>query len=158
MNLPLRLDHGFFLLMAAGILIFTVVASPSSWYLYPPLLVLLGIVLHVTRAWKDRVFYILCAGQPLVIALSAVLVWAGLFAVWMLAGIVLAALGMLASVVDRRTYAAFCGAALVIAAGIDASGHVLLPLLVTGGLTAGFAMVYTVREYRFRKQYAGAPP
>jgi len=158
MNLPVRNDHGFFLLLVAGVLIFTLVARPPSWYLYLLLLVVFGIVLHATRTWKDRIFYILCAGQPLVIALSAVLVWAGLFAVWMLAGIVLAALGMLASADDWRTYAAFCGAALVIAAGIDASGHVLLPLLIIGGLTAVFAMVCTVREYRFRKQYTGAPP
>ena len=55
---------------------------------------------------RERVFYILCAGQPLVIALSAVLVWAGLFAEWILAGIVLAD-GMLASRNDWLTYAAF---------------------------------------------------
>jgi len=158
MNLPVRNDHGFFLLLAAGVLTFTVAAFPPSWYLYPLLLVLPGIVLHATRTWKDRVFYIICAGLPLVIAVSAVLVWAGVFVVWMLAGIVLAALGMLASVDDQRTYAAFCGVTLVIAAGIDASGHVLLPLLIIGGLTTVFAMVYTVREYRFRKHYTGASP
>ncbi len=158
MNLPLRLDYGFFLLMAAGILIFTVTASPSSWYLYPPLLVLLGIVLHVTRAWKDRVFYILCSGQPLVIALSAALVWAGLFLVWTLAGIVLASLGMLESGRDWQSYAAFCGATLVIAAGIEASNHVLLPLVIIGGLTVLFAAVQTIREYQFRKRYTGANP
>ena len=158
MNLLLRKDIGFFLLLAAGVLIFTVIVQPPSWYLYPLLLALPGIVLYVTRTWKDRVFYILCAGQPLVIAVSAVQVWAGLFAVWMLAGIVLAALGMLEPGDDLLTYATFCGATLVIAAGIDASGHVLLPLLIIGGLTAVFAMVFTVREYRFRKQYIGAPP
>ena len=158
MNLPLRLDYGFFLLMAAGILIFTVVASPSSWYLYPPLLVLLGIVLYVTRTWKDRVFYILCAGQPLVIALSAAQGWAGLFIMWMLAGIVLATLGMLVSGRDWQSYAAFCGATLVIAAGIDASNHVLLPLVIIGGLTSLFVAVQTIREYQFRKRYTGANP
>jgi hypothetical protein len=158
MNLLPRLDYGFFLLMIAGILIFAAAVSPSSWYLYPPLLVLLGIVLHVTRTWKDRVFYILCAGQPLVIASCATLVWAGLFVVWMLAGIVLATLGMLGSGRDRQSYAAFCGAALVIAAGIDASNHVLLPLVIIGGLTSLFAAVQTIREYQFRKRYTGANP
>jgi len=158
MNLPVRKEDGFFLLLAAGVLLFTVAAFPPSWYLYPLLLVLPGIVLHVTRTWKDRMFYVICAGQPLVIALSAALVWAGLFAVWMLAGIVLAALGMLGQGDDLRTYAAFCGATLVIAAAIDASDHVLLPLVVLGGLIALCAAVQTIREYRFRKQYAGAPP
>jgi len=158
MSLPLRLDYGFFLLMVAGIIIFTVAASPSSWYLYPPLLVLLGIVLHVTRTSKNRVFYIICSGQPLVIASAAMLVWAGLYIVWMLAGIVLATLGMLGSDRDWQSYTAFCGATLVIAAGIDASNHVLLPLVVIGGLTSLFAVVQTIREYQFRKRYTGANP
>jgi hypothetical protein len=158
MNLPLRQDHGFFLLMVAGIFIFTVATFPPSWYLYPPLLVVLGIVLHVTRTWKDRAFYILCSGQPLVIASSAVLAWAGLFMVWMLAGIVLATLGMLGSGRDWQSYAAFCGATLVIAAGIDVSNHVLLPLVIIGGLTSLFAAVQTIREHQFRKRYTGANP
>jgi hypothetical protein len=157
MNLPLRLDYGFFLLMVAGILTFTVAASPASWYLYPPLLVLVGIVLYRTRTWKDRALYILCAGQPLVIASGTALVWAGLFVVWTLAGIVLSSLGMLGSGRDWRSYAGFCGATLVIAAGIDASNHVLLPLVILGGLITLFSAVQTIREYRFRKQYTGAP-
>ena len=158
MKLPVRQDHGFFLLLAAGVLVFTVAVSPASWYLCPLLLALTGIVLYATRTWKDRVFYILCAGQPLVIALSAVLVWAGLFAEWMLAGIVLAELGMLASRNDWLAYAAFCGVTLVIAAGIQASNHVLLPLIILTGIIALFAAVRILRDYRFRKQYTGAHP
>lgn len=158
MKLPVLLDQGFFLLLVAGVLMFTVAASPPSSYLYPVLLVLAGIVLYATRTWKDRVFYILCAGQPLVIALSAVLVWAGLFAVWMLAGTALAALGMLASGDDWRTYAVFCGATLVIAAGIQVSNHVLLPLMILAGLAALFAGFRILRDYQFRKQYTGAHP
>ena len=157
MNIPVRRDDVFFLLLAAGVLIFTLAAQPPSWYLYLLLLALPGIVLYATRSWKDRMFYILCAGLPLVIALAAVQIWAGLFAVWMLGAIVLAALGRLEPGDDLLAYAAFCGATLVIAAGIDASGHVLLPLLIIGGLTAVFVLVFTVRGYRFRKQYAGAP-
>ncbi len=156
--MKLRQDLGFFLLLAAGVLIFTVTASPASWYLYPLLLALTGMVLYVTRTWKDRVFYILCAGQPLVIALSAVLVWAGLFAEWMLSGIVLAELGRLTSRNDWLTYAAFCGVTLVIAAGIQASNHVLLPLLILVGLIILFAAVRILHDYRFRKQYTGATP
>jgi len=154
----LRQDLGFFLLLAAGVLIFTLAASPASWYIYPVLLALAGIVLYVTRTGKDRVFYILCAAQPLVIALSAVLAGAGLFAVWMLAGIVLAELGMLASGNDWLRYAAFCGVTLVIALGIQASNHVLLPLMILIGLIALFAAVRILRDYRFRKQYTGATP
>ena len=158
MNLPFRQDLGFFLLLTAGVLLFMLAASPAFWYIYPLLLALTGMVLYATRTGKDRVFYIICAGQPLVIALSAVLVWAGLFAEWMLAGIVLAGLGMLASRNDWLTYAAFCGATLVIAAGIQASNHVLLPLIILASLIALFAAVRTLRDYHFRKQYTGAHP
>jgi hypothetical protein len=158
MNPAVRNEYVLYLLLAAGVLAFVLVFRPPSWYLYPILLALPGIVLYGTRTWKDRIFYILCAGLPLVIALSAVQLWAGVFAVWMLAGIVLAAPGMLASRDDGLTYAAFCGVTLVIAAGIDASGHVLLPLLITGTLAAVFVMAITVRQYRFRKQYRGASP
>jgi|WetSurMetagenome_2_1015567.scaffolds.fasta_scaffold95700_2 hypothetical protein len=157
--MKLHQDLGFFLLLAAGVLIFTYAASPASWYIYPLLLALTGIVLYVTRTGKDRAFYILCAGQPLVIALSAVLIGAGLFAVWMLAGIVLAELGMLASGNDWLMYAAFCGITLVIAVGIQVSNHVLLPLMILTGLIALFAAVRILRDYQFRKQYtSGANP
>jgi hypothetical protein len=158
MNLPVRRDLGFFAVLTTGILILTAAVSPPSWYLYPLLLALVGGVIYGTRAWKDRAFYILCAGQPLVIASCAMLVWAGLFVVWMLAGIVLATEGMLGPGSDWRTYAAFCGATLVIAAGIQVSNHVLLPLMVAGVLVALFVSVQTIREYQFRKQYTGAPP
>ena len=156
MKLPVRREHGFFLLLVAGVLLFTFVATPASPYICPLLLALTGMVLYTTRTWKDRVFYILCAGQPLVIALTAFLVWAGLFAVWMLAGIVLAEVGMLASGNDWISYAAFCGATLVIAAGIQASNHVLLPLMILAGLVALIVAIQILRDYRFRKQYTGA--
>ncbi len=158
MNFPLRQVQGFFLLLVAGVLLFTFAAPPASPYIGPLLLFLTGIVVYATRTWKDRAFYLLCAGQPLVIALSVVLIWAGLFAVWMLAGIVLADLGMLASASDWISYAAFCGATLVIAAGIEVSNHVLLPLMILAGLLVLLVAVQILRDYRFRKQYAGAHP
>jgi len=158
MKLPVRQEDGFFLLLVAGVLLFTFAASPASPYICPLLLVLTGIVLYTTRTWKDRAFYILCAGLPLVIALSAVQIWAGLFAVWMLAGIVLAELEMLASGNEWMSYAAFCGATLVIAAGIQVSNHVLLPLMILAGIIALIVAVQILRDYRFRKQYTGAHP
>jgi hypothetical protein len=65
---------------------------------------------------------------------------------------------MLASGNDWLTYAAFCGVTLVIAAGIQASNHVLLPLIILTGIVALFAAVRILRDYRFRKQYTGAHP
>jgi hypothetical protein len=156
-NLP-RPDYGFFALLCAGVFILVVAGSSPFWYLPVFFLILTGGVLYTTRTWRDRALYLLCAGQPLAVACGAVNLWAGLFAEWMLAGIVLDSTGMLGSIRDLRSYAVFCGATLVIAAGIHASNHVLLPLIVLGTGTALFAAIQTIRDYRIKKQYAGGQP
>jgi hypothetical protein len=112
-------------------------------------------VMYSTRTWQDRAFILLCAGQPLVIACGVISLYAGLFVVWMLAGIVLSSTGMFGSAPDRRSFLYFCGATLVIAAGIGQANHVLPPLLILGAMAAIFAAVRAIREYRFRKQYSG---
>lgn len=155
MNPPERRVYGFFALLAAGVLLLTAAIPSPSWYLYPVLVALIGGVMYYTRTWQDRAFMLLCAGQPLVNACGAISLYAGLFVVWMLAGIVLSAMGMFGSDSDRRSFLYFCGATLLIAAGIGQANHVLLPLLVLGAATVLFVTVQTIREYQFRKQYTG---
>jgi hypothetical protein len=156
MKPPERTAYGFFAVLAAGVLLLTATAPSPSWYLLPLLIALTGGVMYYSRTWQDRAFILLCAGQPLVIACGALSLFAGLFVVWMLAGIVLSTMGMFGSEPDRRSFLYFCGATLVIAAGIGQANHVLLPLLILGAVTVVFAAVQTIREYRFRKQYTGA--
>ena len=156
MNPPERWEYGFFAVLAAGVLVLTAASPSPSWYLYPLLVALFGGVMYYTRTWQDRAFMLLCAGQPLVIACGAISLYAGLFVVWMLAGIVLSAMGMFGSGPDRRSFLYFCGATLLIAAGIGQANHVLLPLLVLGAVTVLFIAVLTIREYQFRKHYTGA--
>jgi Ni,Fe-hydrogenase I cytochrome b subunit len=151
-----RMEYGFFAVLAAGVLVLTAAAPSPSWYLFPLLIALIGGVMYYTRTWQDRAFILLCAGQPLVIACGAISLYAGLFVVWMVAGIVLSGMGMFGSEPDRRSFLYFCGATLVIAAGIGQANHVLLPLLILGAATVVFVAVQTIREYRFRKQYTGA--
>jgi hypothetical protein len=156
MNPPERMAYGFFALLAAGVLVLTAASPSPSWYLFPLLIALIGGVMVYTRTWQDRAFMLLCAGQPLVIACGAISLYAGLFVVWMLAGIVLSTMGMFGSGRDRRSFLYFCGATLVIAAGIGQANHVLLPLLILGAVTVIFVAIQTIREYQFRKQYTGA--
>jgi len=156
MNPPERTEYGFFAVLAAGVLLLTAASASPFWYLFPLLIALFGGVMYYTRTWLDRAFMLLCAGQPLVIACGAISLYAGLFVVWMLAGIVLSIMGMFGSGRDRRSFLYFCGATLVIAAGIGQANHVLLPLLILGAVTVVFVAVQTIREYQFRKHYTGA--
>jgi len=156
MNPPERTAYGFFAVLAAGVLLLTAASPSPFWYLFPLLIALFGGVMYYTRTWQDRAFMLLCAGQPLVIACGAISLYAGLFVVWLLAGIVLSAMGMFGSGPDRRFFLYFCGATLLIAAGIGQANHVLLPLLVLGAVTVLFIAVQTIREYQFRKHYSGA--
>jgi hypothetical protein len=156
MKLP-RPEYVFLAVLGVGILAVTVAIASPFWYASPLLYLLLCGVLYATRTWHDRALYLLCAGQLLIIGSGAVNLWSGLFAVWMLAGIVLGILGLLGSQPELRTYLLFCLFALVIAAGIEVSNHVLLPLLVLGSAAILFVAAVTIRDYRLKKQYTGAP-
>jgi len=156
MNLP-RPEYIFLAVLGAGTLAVTITTASPFWYACPLLWLLLCGVFYATRTWHDRALYLLCAGQLLIIGSGAVNLWAGLFAVWMLAGIVLGTLGMLGSRPELRSYLLFCLFALAVTAGIEASNHVLLPLLVLGSAAALFVAAVTIRDYRLKKQYMGAP-
>jgi cell division protein FtsW (lipid II flippase) len=84
--------------------------------------------------------------------------WAGLFVIWMLAGLIAASLGLLASREDFPVLLLFWAASLLIAALLQLSDHVVLPLLVLG---AGCALVIgfqVIRDYQFRKRHAAGAP
>jgi len=156
MNLP-RPEYLLLAVLGAGTLAVTVTTASPFWYAGPVLYLLLCGALHATRTWHDRALYLLCAGQLLIIGSGAANLWSGLFAVWMLAGIVLGTLGLLESGPELRSYLLFCLFALAIATGIEVSNHVLLPLLVLGSAAILFVGAVTIRDYRLKKQYTGAP-
>jgi hypothetical protein len=84
--------------------------------------------------------------------------WAGLFAVWMVAGTICTSTGLLAEPADVRHFLAFCGTSALIAVLIEFSNHVVLPLII---LTCGIALiliVQSVRTYQFRKYWSGGEP
>jgi hypothetical protein len=154
----IRPEYGFFAGMAAGVLILSALVSFSSWYIHLMLLALMGITLYYTGTWPDRIFYLVCAGGLLVVAAGAMNLWAGLFVVWMLAGVICGAQGLLESRKDYYALFLFWGCTLVIAAVIQVSNHVILPLLLSGAVTGLIIGIQMIRNYQFRKQYSGALP
>ena len=153
-NLPL--EYQFFIALAAGVIGITIFLAFPFWYLNILLLLLVSAVLILTRTWQDRGFYLVCSGEPLVIACSIMNIWAGLFTVCMLAGIVCGAFGLLESGEDLKYFALFCGGSFLVALLIQISNHVLLPLLFFGCIIALILFIQSVRTYKFRKQYTGA--
>jgi hypothetical protein len=149
-------EYLFFIALAAGVAVVTLLSGSPFAYLNFLLLLLLGAILAVTRSWPDRGFYLACGGVPLVIACSIMNLWAGLFAVCMLGGMVAGALGLLTSREDLRPFACFCAGSSFVALLIQLSNHVLLPLLVIGGLTVLIIAIQSIRMYQFKKHYTGA--
>lgn len=153
-NLPL--EYQFFIALAAGVIGITVFLAYQFWYLNILLLLLVSGILILTRTWPDRGFYLACCGEPLIIACSLMNIWAGLFTVCILAGIVCSAFGLLEFQQDYKYFALFCGGSFLVALLIQVSNHVLLPLFLFGCIIAIILFIQSVRTYKFRKQYTGA--
>ncbi len=152
----LQPEYLFFIALAAGAAVITVLWASPIWYVNVMLLLLFSGILIITRTWRDRGFYLICGGVPLVIACGIMDLFAGLFAVCMLAGIVCGALGLLKTRRDLVPFALFCGSSFLIALLIQVSNHVLLPLLILGSMTAIILAIQSVRTYQFQKHCTGA--
>ena len=152
----LRTEYRFFIPLAAGVIGITLLMGVLTWYINFLLLLVFFGALVVTRSWHDRGFYLVCSGLPLVIGCGIMNLWAGLFAVFMVAAIVCGVLGLLTSCSDMRTFSFFCGCSFLITLIIQFSNHVLLPLFILGGVIAIILGIQSVRMYQFRKHYAGA--
>jgi len=148
-------EYWFLIALAVMINMMIIVWPSPVGYLNVLLLLLLAGTLVITRTWKDRGFYLVCGGEPLVVASGLQNIWAGFFAACMLAGIVCGALGLLGSRRDLGLYGIFCGSAFLIALVIALANHVLLPLLILGCMTAIVLAIQSVRTYQFRKHYTG---
>jgi hypothetical protein len=149
--------YGFPATLAAGVIGIALLTPAPVGYINLFLLVLFGSVLYATRTWHDRAFYLVCAGEPLVIGCGAVNIWAGLFVVWMLAGIVCPAMGITVSVSEKIPFLLFCCATFFIAVIIQLSNHVLFPLILLCAGTGLIITVKAVRDYQLKKQYSGEP-
>lgn len=154
---PGRSGYGFPAALVAVVIGVAALAPTPAGYFNLVLLVLFGIVLYVTRTWHDRAFYLVCAGEPLVIGCGAVSLWAGLFVVWMLAGIVCYAMGIPVSGSERKPFLLFGCATFFITLLLQVSNHVLIPLIILCAVTALILAAKVVRDYQLKKQYSGEP-
>jgi hypothetical protein len=155
-NLPM--EYPFLIALTVGVAIIAVFPGLPPGYLSLALLALLWGIFLLTRTGKYRGFYLVCGGEPLVVACGMVNLWAGLFSVCMLAGMVCGAWGMLESRHNFIPFALFCGGALVVALIINISNHVPVSLLALGCIAALVLAAESVRMYTFRKQFTGARP
>ena len=149
-------EYPFLIALTVGVIGIALLPDPSEWYLVVAPLALFWGVFVLTRTWDNRGFYLVCGGEPLVVACSILNPLAGLFSVWMLAGIACGAWGLLASRRDLISFALFCAGSLGIALFVQATNHVLFALLVIGSITAVILAIQSVRAYQFRRQFTGA--
>src|SRR5512136_1266276 len=118
-------ESGFFILLAAGVPVLLLPLFPTLFWIVCLLLAFLpGIILYLTRTWPDRAFYLICAGQPAVIACGSTGIWAGLFVELMLAGMVAGTMGLLTSPEDYRFLLLFSFLMVMLAWVISRANHV----------------------------------
>ena len=150
-------NYLFFGVLAAGVIGVTTWSGSPVWYLNLILLCLFMGISYAIRSWHDRAFYLVCAGEPLIVACGAINLWAGVLVVWMVAGIVCNAMGMLEFLMGIKSFVLFCGVAAIVAILIQISNHVFLPLLILAAGTGAILAVLVVRDYQFRKQFGASP-
>lgn len=152
-------ESGFFMLLVAGVIALLLPFFPSLYWFSCLLLALLpGVILYLTRRWPDRAFYLICAGQPAVIACGSTNIWAGLFVEMMLAGMVAGTMGFLSSREDYQYLLLFYGLLFLLALLVQLSNHVFILLPALGAGLALLAGILAIRNYQFRKECSGAHP
>ncbi|MFA4859850.1 hypothetical protein [Methanoregula sp.] len=155
---PVIWDYGFLAALAVGIAGITLMSASPVWYLTIIFFCLIAGVWYGTRTWPDRAFYLVCAGEPLILACGSINLWTGLFVIWMVAGLVCNALRILVLHEEIRFFILFCGATVPVAVLARVSNHVVLPLLLLCTVTGIIIAIQAIRNYKFRKQYSGVRP
>ena len=150
-------EYVFLGVLAAGVIGVTAWSGSPVWYLNIIAFCLFGSIFYAVRNWHDRVFYIVCAGEPLIVACGATNLWAGVVVVWMVAGIVCNAMGMLEFSGGIKSFVLFCGVATIIAILVQVSNHVVLPLLILAVGTGAVLAVQAIRDHQFKKQFGACP-
>lgn len=141
--------------LAAVILLNLVLSpSPAAYAAVLPLAIFIA-VFFWTRSMDDRAFYLVLAGVLLVAVFSAATIWGGLAAAWLIALIVAACLKILLTRSGIRSLAIAAGATIAVVLLIGSQNHVLIPLAILCCATFCVLAVTAVRQYRFRKHYAG---
>ena len=150
-------DYVFLGVLVVGVIGITAWSGSPVWYLNLILLCLFGGIFSAIRNWHDRVFYLVCAGEPLIVACSATNLWAGVVVVWMVAGIVCNTMGMLEFSGGIKSFVLFCGVAAIVAALVQVSNHVVFPLLILAAGTVAILAAQAIRDHQFKKLFGACP-
>ncbi len=150
-------DRVILVLMAAVVILSTLIRPGPAGYLAILLVVVFAITYRLTRTWPDRVFYLVCSGILLVAISGAASVWEGLVLAWMAAGVIATVMEIHVSAQDLPALLVAGSVTLAITLMIELANHVLLPLAILCGITGCVLAVMAIRDYRFRKQYSGVP-
>lgn len=148
----------FFIALVAGVIGTSVLFASPIWHLNILLVLLVGSVLYLSRDWPDRVFYGVCASQPLIIACGLMNIWVGLFVVWMAGGIAAGQLERFSSWQDLLFLLLFYSSTFILAGLVQVANHVTPLLALLGAGLALLLLVLIFRDYQFKKLYAGALP
>lgn len=147
------------MLLALGVIVLTLPFFPTLyWFVCLVPVAFAGMVLFLARQWPDRAFYLVCAGQPAILACGSTNFLAGLYVAMMLAGMVAGTMGLLRSREDALYLLLFWSLLLVIALPVWLSSHVFTLLLAQGAGLALLAGILAIRGHQFRKEFTGAHP
>lgn len=147
------LHYGFFTILAAGVIFQAVASGTQQGFPAVLLLFILAVVLVTTRTWPDRALFIVCIGEPLIVACSMMNLWAGLFSSCMLTGILYGTLAFLKSLTDLAIAGSFFFVFIIITIAIQVSNHVLLPLVAISVVAGLILLIQSIRNYQFARQY-----
>lgn len=129
----------------------------GEWLMLPALALPAPLAFRLARPTRERGFYLLCAGVPLVVAAGL----SGLMYAIVLQIVLLAlALHTQHLLPARRDAAApflaFCGAALIVCPLVAYPGSLLLPLLLIAGIVLFALLALRISAYRLIRRYTGA--
>ena len=155
---PVLWEYGFLGVLAAGVLALSILIVSAVEYTSIITLCLFAGIWFGIRAWHDRAFYLVCAGLPLILACGSINLWAGLFVIWIIAGISCNAMGIFKETSEIRLFVLFCGVTVLVAVLVQVSNHVVVPLILLSIILAIILAIQAIRDFKFRKQYRGVRP
>jgi len=125
----------------------------GEWLLLPALALPAPLAFHLARSARERGFYLLCAGVPLVVAAGLLY---GIVLQLVLLALALHTQHLLPARRDAAPFLAFCGAALLVYPLAAYPGSLLLPLLLIAGGVLFALLALRISAYRLIRRYTGA--
>jgi len=137
----------------------TALIAAAQTEFWPVIAVLTGIfvlVLYLTMALPERGFYLICAGEPAVVAVGISSLLPALLLQLLLLAIGMHSLGLFRSRTDMPAFLAFCALTLALYPMATFFRQMLYPVLLLGGILGVAVLFFTISGYNLKKKCAGA--